>query len=319
MSLLFPRRHVDWQHLPAVVPPQPLAHEGRPSMDFAPLLSAFRDLVNCAQIDELLRLTVEFARDRIGLARVALFLRDDTLGLMRGTWGTDLEGRTVDEHFITFDIWSGERLQLERDIPDGVYWTVVENAPHVVHTETETRVVGHGWVCCTPVYSASEIFGTMFNDGGLTGESIDDAKQSKAALLCSFLASTLDSAKARGKSLFAEFPICQSAVVARAMKLLDEDPTLTAERLGERLRLSASRIAKLFKAETGISVVEYRNRLRLERFNQLVDRDGDNLLKAALDAGFGSYAQFHRVFVAHRGSTPSHFIQGRHARTARHK
>ncbi|MGC4000741.1 MAG: helix-turn-helix domain-containing protein [Anaeromyxobacter sp.] len=103
------------------------------------------------------------------------------------------------------------------------------------------------------------------------------------------------------------------------MKLLDADPTLTAEQLSVTLRLSASRIAKLFKAEAGISVVEYRNRLRLARFNELVARDGDNLLKAALDAGFGSYAQFHRVFVAHRGTTPSHFLHARQPRRLRRK
>lgn len=36
--------------------------------------------------------------------------------------------------------------------------------------------------------------------------------------------------------------------------------------------------------------------LRIERFFTLVSPDGGNLLQAALDAGFGSYAQFHRVF-----------------------
>ena len=43
----------------------------------------------------------------------------------------------------------------------------------------------------------------------------------------------------------------------------------------------------------------------------LVDRGGTNLLEAALTAGFGSYAQFHRVFRALRKMTPSEYLQSR--------
>jgi AraC-like DNA-binding protein len=89
---------------------------------------------------------------------------------------------------------------------------------------------------------------------------------------------------------------------------------MTGEALGSKLRLSASRIARLFKAEMGMSLVEYRNRLRLERFTSLLDERGENLLEAALGAGFGSYAQFHRVFVTLRGTTPGKFLRLRAAR-----
>ena len=64
-------------------------------------------------------------------------------------------------------------------------------------------------------------------------------------------------------------------------------------------------------------LVEYRNHLRLERFQVLVDRGGENLLEAALAAGFGSYAQFHRVFRAVRGSTPRDTVRGRARRRRR--
>jgi transcriptional regulator GlxA family with amidase domain len=60
-----------------------------------------------------------------------------------------------------------------------------------------------------------------------------------------------------------------------------------------------------------MSLVEYRNRLRLERFSMLLDKQGENLLEAALAAGFGSYAQFHRVFLAQRGTTPGKFLRAR--------
>jgi AraC-like DNA-binding protein len=91
---------------------------------------------------------------------------------------------------------------------------------------------------------------------------------------------------------------------------------MTGKELGAKLHLSAGRIARQFKAEMGMSLVEYRNRLRLERFLSLLDQKGENLLEAALAAGFGSYTQFHRVFSAERGMTPGKFLR---SRAARHK
>jgi len=53
-----------------------------------------------------------------------------------------------------------------------------------------------------------------------------------------------------------------------------------------------------------------RNRLRLERFFAEVDQGGNNLLEAALAAGFGSYSQFHRVFRELIGTTPRDHLLG---------
>ena len=61
----------------------------------------------------------------------------------------------------------------------------------------------------------------------------------------------------------------------------------------------------------GMSLVAYRNRLRMERFSQLVDQGHTNLLGAALAAGFGSYALFHRVFRAMGRGTPREFLRSR--------
>jgi AraC-like DNA-binding protein len=288
--------------------------DGCASSDLASLLSALDDMIACDHIDAILRYAVENARERIGLARVAIFLRDEPHGVMRGTWGTDLDGATVDEHFITFDIWQGDRESQERAAHNGVYWTVVDNAPIVVHLPTETRVVGRGWVCCTPIRSGRELLGTMFNDAGLTGAPIDDAKQSRGAVLCSLLGTALDLARRRGITLDAPRVSARSPAVVKAAQLLANDPAMTGEELGARLRLSASRVARVFKSEMGMSLVEYRNRLRLERFSTLLDQKGNNLLEAALGAGFGSYAQFHRVFLTLRGTTPGKFLRSHAAR-----
>jgi len=77
------------------------------------------------------------------------------------------------------------------------------------------------------------------------------------------------------------------------------------------LAISPGHLTRVFRTEMGVSLVEYRNRLRIERFFGLVERGGDNLLAAALAAGFGSYAQFHRVFRKVVGTTPREYIVGR--------
>ena len=96
-----------------------------------------------------------------------------------------------------------------------------------------------------------------------------------------------------------------------AAALLTEDPTLEASEIARRLQVSVGWFARVFKAEMGLSLVEYRNRLRLDRFAVLLDRGRTNLLEAALAAGFGSYAQFHRVFRALRHMTPREYLHSR--------
>lgn len=59
---------------------------------------------------------------------------------------------------------------------------------------------------------------------------------------------------------------------------------------------------------TGRGFVEWRNLTRLERFHILYPESGD-LLTAALEAGFGSYSQFHRVFSEVVGATPGEWAK----------
>ncbi|MEM7800723.1 MAG: helix-turn-helix domain-containing protein, partial [Chloroflexota bacterium] len=64
-------------------------------------------------------------------------------------------------------------------------------------------------------------------------------------------------------------------------------------------------ISRLFKRETGIGFAEYRSRCRMRRFIEIYsDGHQTTLLAAALEAGFGSYAQFYRACCAILGLTP---------------
>ena len=92
--------------------------------------------------------------------------------------------------------------------------------------------------------------------------------------------------------------------VARRLRLAPSAGTL--DELAREAGLSPAHLSRTFKAQTGISITRFRNQRRLERFRELYgDGRHTTTLAAALEAGFGSYAQFFRVFRAETGSTPA--------------
>ena len=72
--------------------------------------------------------------------------------------------------------------------------------------------------------------------------------------------------------------------------------------------VTAPYLSHLLIEHTGRSFVEWRNRIRLERF-MTAWRPGANLLNTALEGGFGSYAQFHRVFSQLLGCSPAEWAR----------
>jgi transcriptional regulator GlxA family with amidase domain len=78
--------------------------------------------------------------------------------------------------------------------------------------------------------------------------------------------------------------------------------------LAHRSGLSASRLSRLFKEQTGFALVDFRNRQRISRFLEIYGTgQRQTMLNAAMDAGFGSYPQFHRVFRQVMGSSPAEY------------
>lgn len=94
--------------------------------------------------------------------------------------------------------------------------------------------------------------------------------------------------------------------VERAARLISADVTgLSLERIASSAGLSPARLSRLFHQQTGMTVVAFRNRHRISRFLDLYGTGArQTMLDAAMDAGFGSYAQFHRVFRRVLGCSP---------------
>jgi AraC-like DNA-binding protein len=99
--------------------------------------------------------------------------------------------------------------------------------------------------------------------------------------------------------------------VERAARLLRDNPdSLSLDQLARQAGLSATRLSRLFKEQTGSALVDFRNRQRIDRFLTIYGTgQRRTMLDAALEAGFGSYPQFHRVFKRMMGHSPMQFRQ----------
>lgn len=95
--------------------------------------------------------------------------------------------------------------------------------------------------------------------------------------------------------------------VGKAAHILRTQPeTGSMQQLAHVCGASASWLSRLFRQQVGVSLVGYRNQSRIERFFELYgEGHGRNLTQAAHEAGFGSYAQFHRVFKEALGYSPA--------------
>ncbi|HEY2405262.1 MAG TPA: AraC family transcriptional regulator [Polyangiaceae bacterium] len=101
------------------------------------------------------------------------------------------------------------------------------------------------------------------------------------------------------------------SAVARARELLSTPHAdLSLEYLARRCGLDSFRLSRVFKQQMGLSIVQFRNHFRVQEFIARFGRGGGrNMLEVALDAGFGSYPQFHRAFHQVAGYAPSEHLR----------
>lgn len=95
--------------------------------------------------------------------------------------------------------------------------------------------------------------------------------------------------------------------VERALHLLKEGAEEgSLVELASKAGMSYSRLCTLFTRQTGQTLGDFRNRMRVQRLQELVTSGSSRtLLDLALEAGFGSYAQCHRMVVKHTGQSPA--------------
>lgn len=87
----------------------------------------------------------------------------------------------------------------------------------------------------------------------------------------------------------------------------DPSARLTLAKLANELRCSERTLTRTFRKETGISIAQYRQQLRLEQARSLLASSELDLNDIAGQCGFEDARQLRRIFVLHFGSSPSKF------------
>ncbi len=73
--------------------------------------------------------------------------------------------------------------------------------------------------------------------------------------------------------------------------------------------ISTSRLSRLFNEQTGMSLVEYKNRLKLRLFIDCVKKNqAFNISEACYSVGFNSYSQFYKTFKQSFGVSPKAYF-----------
>ncbi|MDO8540774.1 MAG: AraC family transcriptional regulator [Opitutaceae bacterium] len=107
--------------------------------------------------------------------------------------------------------------------------------------------------------------------------------------------------------------------VREALDLLSE--TTCEHDLGQLARrcgASGAHLSRMFARQVGVPMSRYRNSVRLGRFfEHFRGPERKTVTEAAYMAGFGSYAQFHRVFTRAYGRGPRECLQARACSEAR--
>jgi methylphosphotriester-DNA--protein-cysteine methyltransferase len=275
--------------------------------DVAVVLAAVADLAAVVDADQLLRCAVEGARDDIGVERVTLYLRDGSSARvrLRGTWALDALGRTIDARALHHEYGRAAHAALLRLHAEGHLWKYHAKASD--HGRGGARCIGqglnmNGWLVVTPLISGRELIGVMHN-GACSQRPLDARKQAQVAVYCSVLA-TLIVARRAHRRWAPAVDEAHGPVVYAAMTALVENPAIRGSALARQLRVSGGHLARSFKGEVGISLVEYRQRVLLDRFFASLAAGNATLFSAARKAGFRSYTQFYRVYRKLAGSAP---------------
>lgn len=87
------------------------------------------------------------------------------------------------------------------------------------------------------------------------------------------------------------------------------DKPLTLNMLADKVKLSPSRLQRIFKAEFGVSPKAYQDAVRLRHFKQSL-KQGDSVTDAIFSAGYGSVSRVYGETTRNIGMTPKSYRSG---------
>lgn len=117
---------------------------------------------------------------------------------------------------------------------------------------------------------------------------------------------------AAAKSLPLYVPMPGDARAAQVARMLDDDPARGdgIAALARAVGMSTRTLQRVFREETGLRFVEWRQRLRLQRAIARLEL-GASVTEAGADAGYASTSAFIAAFRAQIGTTPARYARTR--------
>ena len=73
------------------------------------------------------------------------------------------------------------------------------------------------------------------------------------------------------------------------------------------MHISPTYLSRVFKRETGASLVDFLNRIRIEKSRELLADSSLRLIEVALQCGFESQSYFNRMFKLFCDMTPQQY------------
>ena len=86
------------------------------------------------------------------------------------------------------------------------------------------------------------------------------------------------------------------------------DSTFTITNLSEKTGISERSISRFFSENLKTSFPKFISMMRVSHAVELMEQDGYNITKAALESGFGSVRSFNRAFKLEKNVTPSEYF-----------
>lgn len=160
---------------------------------------------------------------------------------------------------------------------------------------TLPRVISSGPYMCDKIEHVARTWQKQLPDGYMT---------CKIELLSLYL----EFFRASGKFDSAKY----GSDIGRAVKFIHENykRNFSSLEIANYCNISCSYLQARFKQKVGVTIVEYRDRLRFTSAKELLLSDEFSIKKAAMVLGFCDVYYFSKFFKRHSGVSPAAFIKG---------
>ena len=146
-----------------------------------------------------------------------------------------------------------------------------------------------------------------------------DSTHAQAEKLCSLLCTQLmlEVARLSSLNLTVNTPM-KNRYVSEAIALMQQEyaESLTAATIAEKLHIQPTYLHRLFRENTGLTMGEHLQNIRIQHAQELLLHTDDTLLEVSSAVGIGSQQHFTKLFKRIIGLSPLEYRRGREAHAA---